>query len=129
MRRASRLASSPVSSSNKTWEWMFSRGRFGLKKHGTILRLRLGGSQEPIGRSANETAWTTQALLGPLWSEGVPAFSLLWLSEPDNSQHRTGPGANRSLKSIKSSDDNLARVLAALDQKGVRGQTDVIVRL
>ncbi|HWV99670.1 MAG TPA: alkaline phosphatase family protein [Candidatus Acidoferrum sp.] len=71
--------------------------------------------------------WTTRALLGPLWEKGVPAFSLLWLSEPDYSQHKTGPGSKTSLEAIKSSDDNLARVLKALDRRGVRAQTDVIV--
>jgi arylsulfatase A-like enzyme len=71
--------------------------------------------------------WTTRALTGPLWEKGVPAFSLLWLSEPDYSQHHTGPGSKTSLAGIKSSDDNLARVLRALEHKGVRDTTDVIV--
>ena len=71
--------------------------------------------------------WTTRALIGPLWQEGVPPFSVLWLSEPDYSQHRTGPGSPTSLAAIKSSDDNLGRLLAALDQRGVRAQTDVFV--
>jgi arylsulfatase A-like enzyme len=71
--------------------------------------------------------WTTTALLGPLWSNGVPAFSMLWLSEPDFSQHNTGPGSKVSLRALRSCDDNLARVLAALKQCGVAGQTDVIV--
>jgi arylsulfatase A-like enzyme len=52
---------------------------------------------------------------------------MLWLSEPDNSQHRNGPGSRSSLKAIASSDKNLARVLEALQKKGVKDQTDVIV--
>jgi arylsulfatase A-like enzyme len=71
--------------------------------------------------------WTTKALIDVLWAKNVPAFSLLWLSEPDFSQHETGPGSPESLKAIRSSDDNLALALQALEKKGVRDQTDVIV--
>ena len=71
--------------------------------------------------------WTTRALTGPLWEQGVPPFSLLWLSEPDHSQHETGPGSQASIAAIRHSDDCLGRVLAVLDQKGLRADTDIIV--
>jgi arylsulfatase A-like enzyme len=71
--------------------------------------------------------WTTKALIGPLWEKELPAFSLLWLSEPDYSQHETGPASPTALDAIRSSDENLGRVLAALDQRGWRDQTDVLV--
>src|SRR5439155_275967 len=71
--------------------------------------------------------WTTGAFLDPLWAEGVPDFSLLWLNEPDASQHATGPGSEASLAGIRNSDENLARVLKALEDKGATETTDVIV--
>ena len=71
--------------------------------------------------------WTTQALIDPLWKNGVPEYSLLWLNEPDASQHQTGPGSAKSLAAIKNADDNLDRVLRALEAKGLRDQTDVMV--
>jgi arylsulfatase A-like enzyme len=71
--------------------------------------------------------WTTKALTEVLWKEEVPAFSLLWLGEPDLTEHETAPGAQAALTAIKSSDDNLARILAALDRRGVRDQTDILV--
>jgi arylsulfatase A-like enzyme len=71
--------------------------------------------------------WTTKALVDKLWAKDVPAFSLLWMSEPDFSQHETGPGSPESLKAIKSSDDNLGLVLRTLEKKGIREKTDVIV--
>jgi hypothetical protein len=71
--------------------------------------------------------WTIQALTGPLWRDGVPAFSLLWLAEPDYSQHKDGPGAPNPLKAIKNADDCLARVLQALKEKNALDSTDVIV--
>src|SRR5882762_2415073 len=37
--------------------------------------------------------WTTKALIDFLWKDGVPAFSILWLGEPDLTQHESAPGA------------------------------------
>jgi arylsulfatase A-like enzyme len=74
-----------------------------------------------------QNVWTTQALTDHLWRSGVPAFSLLWLGEPDASQHETGPGSQTALEAIKTSDDNLRMVLDALEKKGVLARTDVIV--
>jgi len=74
-----------------------------------------------------EDDWTTRALTDVLWKAGVPKFSLLWLSEPDLSQHETAPGSPTSLAAIKCSDDNLARVLDALKTKHALANTDVFV--
>jgi predicted AlkP superfamily pyrophosphatase or phosphodiesterase len=71
--------------------------------------------------------WTAGALINPLWKNGVPAFSVLWMSEPDASQHLHGPGSPEALKAIRNVDDNLARVLKALDEKGVRDKTDIML--
>jgi len=72
-------------------------------------------------------AWTAKALTDFLWAKEFPAFSLLWLSEPDDTEHKTAPGAPPAVAAIKSSDDNLARVLAALDRSNVRSTTDIFV--
>lgn len=91
------------------------------------LGARLGKLPAPDPTKAKRDRWTTEALTGTLWEKGVPAFSLLWLSEPDFSQHATGPGSPTSLAAIKSSDENLGRVLAALKAKQADQDTDVIV--
>ena len=72
-------------------------------------------------------SWTAKALLDVLWKDGVPAFSILWLGEPDLTQHETAPGAPAALTAIKSADENLALVLSALDDHKARGTTDVFV--
>ena len=72
-------------------------------------------------------SWTTKALIDVLWKDGVPAFSILWLGEPDLTQHETAPGAPAALAAIKSSDENLAAVLSALDERKARETTDVFV--
>jgi arylsulfatase A-like enzyme len=79
--------------------------------------------QDKVARDA----WTTRALTGVLWQDGVPPYSLLWLAEPDFSQHARGPGAAQSMAAIRSSDANLGLVLAELDRRGLSRSTDVLV--
>jgi arylsulfatase A-like enzyme len=74
--------------------------------------------------------WTTKALTDVLWKDGVPTLSVLWLGEPDLTQHGSAPGAPVALAAIKSADENLAAVLAALERSrvgGTRATTDVFV--
>jgi arylsulfatase A-like enzyme len=88
------------------------------------------GEFPPIGPDRDKVsrdAWTTGALLRALWKESVPTYTLLWLAEPDFSQHATGPGSAQSLAAIRSSDANLGRVLDELDRRGLRDTTDVFV--
>ncbi len=75
----------------------------------------------------HQDSWTTTALTDVLWKEGVPRFSLLWLSDPDFTQHHTAPGSPAALAAMKHSDDRLATVLRALEQNGARDTTNVIV--
>ncbi len=92
-----------------------------------VITNRYRGFPADNGTNPTRNAWTTSALIDPLWAEGVPAFSLLWMNEPDLSQHRTGPGSKQSLAAIRNADENLASVLKALDAKGARDATDIIV--
>jgi arylsulfatase A-like enzyme len=79
------------------------------------------------GNKLARDAWTTRALLEVLWRDGVPPYSLLWLSEPDFSQHNSAPGSPAALTAITSSDTHLGEVLADLDRRGLRANTDVFV--
>jgi predicted AlkP superfamily pyrophosphatase or phosphodiesterase len=77
--------------------------------------------------SLQKDVWTTKAVTDFFWKDGVPAFSLLWLGNPDLTQHESAPGAPSAMAAIKASDQNLAAVLSALDRQGVRDTTDVFV--
>ena len=55
----------------------------------------------------------------------MPTFSILWLAI-DLTQHQSAPGAT-GIAAVKSSDENLAAVLSALDRQGARKTTDVFV--
>jgi arylsulfatase A-like enzyme len=49
------------------------------------------------------------------------------MNEPDSAQHQTSPGSPQSLAAIRNADDNLARVIKALEVKGVLDSTDILV--
>ncbi len=72
-------------------------------------------------------SWTTKALTDVLWKDGIQALSVLWLGEPDLTEHETAPGAPAVLAAIKSADENLAAVLSALDERKAGETTDVFV--
>lgn len=80
----------------------------------------------PSAHPQNDS-WTTKALINVLWKNGLPPFSILWLGEPDLTQHETTPGAPAAIAAIKSADENLGAVLSALDEQKARGTTDVFV--
>jgi len=71
--------------------------------------------------------WTARALTNTLWKDRVPNLTVLWLYEPDFSQHGVGVGSKNAKLAYKSSDDRLKSVLDTLQAKGVRDSTDVIV--
>src|SRR4051794_14983974 len=71
--------------------------------------------------------YATRALTEIMWRDDLPAFSLLWLSDPDITQHEFAPGADPSLAGIKSSDHNLGLLLDALTKKNARENTDIFV--
>ena len=104
------------------------RGKFLPQSVERVVTARIGPYPKQKGFPRDlENAWTTRALTGVLWKESVPKFSLLWLSEPDLSQHGTAPGSPTSLAAIKSCDDNLAKVLKALRAKDALTNTDIFV--
>lgn len=87
----------------------------------------LGPFPPDNGSKTNRDIWTARALTELIWKKDVPAFSLLWLGEPDNTQHQTGVGSVESLAAIHNSDDALSRVVTELKARGVFDLTDVIV--
>lgn len=79
----------------------------------------------PLSRQID--AWTTRAVIHGLWKHSVPKYTLVWLSEPDSSQHRTAPGSPNAVVSLATADDNLGLIIQALRQKGILDRTDLLV--
>ena len=91
------------------------------------LTNRFGSFPAPISPNIARDDWATACLTEAFWEREVPRYSMLWLSEPDYSQHEHGPGSPEALAAIRNCDRRLAVVLAELDRRGVRTQTDVLV--
>jgi arylsulfatase A-like enzyme len=87
----------------------------------------LGPFADQGDTKTNRDLWTARALTEQLWKNGVPSFSLLWLAEPDNTQHATGVGSPEALAAIHNSDGALSLVMAGLKAKGVYDSTDIFV--
>jgi arylsulfatase A-like enzyme len=71
--------------------------------------------------------WTTRALLEHLWHDGVPRYTVLWLSDPDFPQHITAPGSPTALAGIHDSDTNLGLVVEELKKRGELDKTDIFI--
>ncbi len=81
----------------------------------------------PEDTSADRNVYTTRALTEILWREEVANYSVLWLSDPDVTQHATAPGSDAALAAIRNSDRCLGIVFDALKAKKLRDDTDVLV--
>ncbi len=82
---------------------------------------------DPDATTAQRNHFATHALTEFFWRDGVPDFSLLWLSEPDLAEHNFAPGSPEALAAIKAVDDDLALVVSTLEKKKVRDSTDIFV--
>ncbi|MGI8857592.1 MAG: alkaline phosphatase family protein [Thermomicrobiales bacterium] len=69
--------------------------------------------------------WLTDVLLGYVIPEIEPDVVLMWLCEPDASQHARGLGSPEALAAMRGNDVCLGRILGALETSGV--PTTVIV--
>ena len=92
-----------------------------------VLTNRFGIPPASVSPNTPRDEWTTRVLTGALWEQGVPKFSLLWLSEPDVTQHKHAPGTKQAREAIRGSDKNLALVLRELERRNLRDKTDIIV--
>ena len=130
-------AKSAVFSNDRQAEWTSattkdSQTRFAAAPMPQSVRektLRLLGPLliDPANTSDQRNAYATRALIDILWGDGLPALSVLWLSEPDLTQHEYSPGSESSMAAIRSSDRNLATILDLLSKKKARETTDILV--
>src|SRR5438045_97661 len=106
---------------------IFGAAPLGLSAREEMTKLLGPIPDDPRAKTAQRNDFATRALTEFFWRNGVPDFSLLWLSEPDLSEHNYAPGSPEALAAIKAVDDDLAMVLSALEKKKVRDSTDIFV--
>ena len=56
-----------------------------------------------------------------------PDVTLMWLSDPDHTQHENGVGAPVTLAAIRQVDAEIGRIVAALAAKGLQNQVNIFV--
>lgn len=71
--------------------------------------------------------WTVKALREVSWRKGLPKLSVVWLSEPDASQHNASPGSDNAIGALESSDRRLGSIVKFLEDKKLRDKTDIMV--
>ena len=83
-----------------------------------------GGAQDPFDASVG---WAMQVLRDYVLPELKPSVVLNWMTEPDHIQHAFGAGAPQSVASIRRNDEQLGRLLQALEARGLREKTSIFV--
>jgi arylsulfatase A-like enzyme len=106
---------------------IFAAAPLGPSTREEMIKLLGPIPDDPRATAAQRNDFATRALTEFFWRDGVPDFSLLWLSEPDLSEHNYAPGSPEALAAIKAVDSDLAMVLGALEKKRVRDSTDIFV--
>lgn len=79
------------------------------------------------GPSAPKMARVVDVISRFVLEERQPAVAMMWLSEPDVSQHSHGVGSPEALNAIREADRQFGRLLDWLEQAGRATETDVIV--
>jgi predicted AlkP superfamily pyrophosphatase or phosphodiesterase len=72
-------------------------------------------------------AWSQRVLREYVLPEIRPAVVIDWLTEPDHTQHHLGVGAPAARQALRHDDEEIARVLAAVDALGLGAATSVLV--
>ena len=113
----------PAGSASQVW---FVEGSLPETLFGSLTN-RFGSFPAATYPNVPRDIWATRCLTEAFWKKEMPRYSVLWLSEPDYSQHEYGPGSPQALAAIRNCDQRLATVLAELDRRGIREQTDLFV--
>jgi len=71
--------------------------------------------------------WTQRVLREYVLPELAPAAVVNWITEPDHTQHVRGVGSPDAREALRHADEQIARVLAAVEGLGLAAATDVLV--
>jgi predicted AlkP superfamily pyrophosphatase or phosphodiesterase len=71
--------------------------------------------------------WTGKALREVVWRKNIPKLNVVWLSEPDASQHDSAPGSDNAINALDLVDRRLTSILKTLEEKKVLDKTDIMI--
>jgi arylsulfatase A-like enzyme len=91
-------------------------------------RQRLEGAQElNIAQDAAGERLMTERFIGEVLFERKPALAILWMGEPDATQHLRPLGSPEHLAVLRQADANAARVIEAVDRLRDRGDEALLI--
>lgn len=88
---------------------------------------RFGPWPDQRGPSGPKMAQVVDVVTRYVLAERQPAVAMMWLSEPDVTQHAHGVGSEQAVAAIKDADASFGSVLNWLDANGLASGTNVIV--
>ena len=97
---------------------------------GAAILARFGPAPAKGGRADRYDApvtWTQRVLREYVLPELRPAVVINWLTEPDHTQHHLGVGSPAARRALRHDDDEITRVLAAVDALGLTAATSVFI--
>ena len=98
--------------------------------YGTLARTieRYGPvPEDPPGTKLGRVGWITRVLIDDLLPNPDNDVIVLWLGEPDTSQHHYGLGSSEARHAMQAVDSSLKEVLAAIDRLGQRDELELLV--
>lgn len=76
-------------------------------------------------RAANR--WAIDAYLEIGLKEFHPEVTFMWLTDPDGTAHRYGPGAPKTIEALRHVDEELGRLFSTLRERGLREQINIFI--
>ena len=98
---------------------------------GPVVRLADGVTSDPtrglISPAAEDNAYLMKAFTEVLLARSRPRLAIIWLRNPDSTEHSYGPGSAASREALRDIDQLLGRLRSALERLGLAASTDLIV--
>ena len=76
-------------------------------------------------RAANR--WIIDAYLELGLKELKPDLTMMWITDPDGTAHRNGPGAPKTVEALRHVDEELGRLFTTLRDRGLRDQVNIFI--
>lgn len=87
---------------------------------------RFGVCPQKRRPAAEANAWVTRVATEYLWQERRPDLMTVWFCDPDHTQHGFGLGSPESREAIRAADACVGRIVRAVHDSGVGGDTDIL---
>ncbi len=71
--------------------------------------------------------WAVDAYLEFGLKEIHPELTILWITDPDHTQHQSGVGAPKTLEAIRQVDAEIDRIVQALAERGLKNKVNIAV--